>query len=79
MLELILGTTGMALILLVFILDEFESRYNQRTLTNNFLSMIGAGLLIFYALTINAWPFVALNSIWMGVTLVKIFKIIRKR
>ncbi|MFH1682456.1 MAG: hypothetical protein ABIA37_01545 [Candidatus Woesearchaeota archaeon] len=77
MLELVLGITGMALILFVFILDEFESKYNQKTLINNLFSILGAGLLIFYALSLKAWPFVVLNFIWLAVAGIKIVKILK--
>lgn len=79
MLDLILGIFGMCLILFVFILDEFESKYNEKTAINNLMSIVGAGLLAYYAFTLNGWPFLVLNLIWMSVAIVKLIKIIKRK
>lgn len=79
MLSLILGTLGMACILLAFIFDEFNTKYDQDTVFNNLLSIIGAGLLIYYALILKGWPFFVLNCVWLSVAAIKLVKIVRKK
>jgi len=79
MLTLILGTLGMACILLAFIFDEFNVKYNEDTVFNNLLSIIGAGLLIYYALTLKGWPFFVLNCVWLSVAVIKLVKIVKEK
>lgn len=79
MLSLILGTLGMVCILLAFIFDEFNTKYNQDTIFNNLLSVVGAGLLIYYAIALKGWPFFVLNCIWLVVAAIKLVEIIRKK
>lgn len=73
-----LGIFGMACILLAFILDEFVREFNQNTISYNLLNIFGAGLLLYYGLTIKGWPFVVLNAVWLGVAIVKLAKIVGK-
>lgn len=75
MLPLILGTLGMVCLLLAFILDELNTPYNQDTLLHNLLSIIGAALLVYYALTLKGWPFFVLNAVWLSVALFKLSRI----
>ncbi len=79
MLSLILGTLGMACILLAFIFDEFNAKYDQDTVFNNLLSIVGAGLLIYYALILKGWPFFVLNGVWLSVAAIKLVKIVKKK
>ncbi len=73
---LFLGIFGLACILLAFILDEFVREFNQNTVSYNLLNIFGAGLLLYYGLTIKGWPFVVLNAAWLGVAVVKLGKIV---
>lgn len=76
--ELILGTLGMVCLLVAFILDEFNTRYNEDTVFNNVLGIVGAGLLVYYALIIKGWPFLVLNLVWLGVAGIKLVKILKE-
>lgn len=76
---IMLGIFGMACILLAFILDEFLPEFNQNTISYNLLNILGAGLLLYYGLTIKGWPFVVLNGVWVGVAVVKLANIVGKK
>lgn len=79
MLELVLGTLGTICLLVAFILDEFNTKYNEDSIFNNILGIVGAGLLIYYALTLKGWPFLVLNIVWLGVAGIKLIKIIKEK
>jgi hypothetical protein len=40
--------------------------------------LFGAGLLAYYAYSLVAWPFLALNLIWLAVAGYKLVKILNK-
>ncbi len=69
--NIIIGIGGMIFILTAFILDEFISTFNQNTWQYNALNIIGSGLLAYYAFTIQGWPFLILNVIWLAVAVIK--------
>ena len=77
MINLIIGITGMFFILLGFILDEFFKKWNQDTVQYNVLNIIGSLLLIYYAYTLNSWPFLILNVVWFIVAGYKLIRILR--
>lgn len=76
-LQLIIGIVGMLCILIAFVLDEFYKKYNQDTYFYNILNIVGAGLLLYYALSLSGWPFVILNAIWVIAALIKLVKLIK--
>ncbi len=75
---LLFGIFGMACILLAFILEEFVPSFNQDTISYNLLNILGAGLLLYYGISIKGWPFVVLNGAWLGVAMVKLGRILRR-
>jgi hypothetical protein len=77
MIDLIIGIIGMTFILIAFILDEFVRKFNQNTVQYNLLNIIGAGLLTYYAFSLNSWPFLILNVVWLVVASIKLTRIIR--
>jgi len=64
----IIGFTGMALILFAFIMNQFH-KWKDDSLGYDLVNVIGATLLIAYALLINSLPFLILNGVWMLVSL----------
>ena len=76
--NLLLGVLGMLGILLAFILDEFVDKFNQDTLHYNLLNICGAGLLLYYAITLRAWPFIILNLVWLGTAMIKLASLLKK-
>ncbi|MBT4539390.1 hypothetical protein HOI26_05235 [Candidatus Woesearchaeota archaeon] len=73
------GVLGMFFVLAAFILDEFVDKFNQDTIQYNLLNIVGAGLLLYYALILNAWPFIVLNLVWLGAALVKLLTLFKKK
>ena len=73
--NLLIGILGMLLVLIAFILDEFYKRWNQNTIQYNALNIIGSALLVYYALTFRAWPFVVLNVVWLATAGYKLLQI----
>ncbi len=78
MIELIIGIVGMLFILVGFVLDEFWDKFNQNTIIYNVFNIIGAGMLIYYAFSLDGWPFVVLNSAWVLAAGIKLVKILKK-
>ena len=69
------GMIGVLCILIAFLLDEFYKKINAETVPYNLLNILGSGLLIYYAYTLESWPFVVLNGVWMIAAVVKLVKI----
>ncbi len=71
---IVAGIIGVVCILVAFLLDEF-STINAKTVSYNLLNLLGSGLLMYYAYTLQSWPFVALNGVWLIAAVVKLVKI----
>ena len=78
MLNLVIGIVGMSLILIAFIFNEINYKYNENSIFNNLLNIFGSGLLIYYAFMLAAWPFLVLNFVWFLVAVWKIIKLLKK-
>ena len=76
MIELIIGIVGMLLILVAFVLEEFDRKFSQETISYNLCNIIGSAMLIYYGFVIKGWPFVFLNAVWCLAALVKLGKIL---
>ena len=74
-LNLIIGIIGMFFILVAFIFDEFNKRWNQETIRYNLTNLIGSGMLIYYSYTLSSIPFIILNVVWFMVAGYKLIKI----
>ena len=66
--ELIIGTTGAAIILIFFVLNELH-KVDRDSLIYDLGNLIGGGLLLSYAIMISSWPFAVLNVAWTLVAL----------
>ncbi|MEK6863607.1 MAG: hypothetical protein AABW53_02825 [Nanoarchaeota archaeon] len=75
-LNFVAGIAGVIFILAAFVLDEFYKRFNSETVLYNLLNIAGSGLLMYYAYSLQSWPFLFLNAIWMAVAMIKTVKII---
>jgi len=62
--ELILGIAGMGALLLAFLMNQ-KGRWHRGSMIYDAVNVTGSGLLILYAISLAAWPFVALNTVWM--------------
>lgn len=69
---LIIGTTGMLLLLVAFVLNLLK-RVMQDSALYNILNIIGGGLLTYYAYSLNSIPFLILEVVW---TLFATYKLI---
>ena len=76
---LIVGVGGMIFILIAFILDEFVPGFDQNTWRYNLLNIMGSGLLIYYAFSLESWPFIILNAVWLIVAVVKSVEILNSK
>lgn len=77
--SIIIGIGGMILILAAFIWDEFVPTFNQETWKYNLLNILGSGLLAYYAYTIQGWPFLVLNVVWMIAAGIKSVEILTRK
>ena len=75
--SLVAGIIGVVCILVAFLLDEF-SKVNTKTVSYNLLNIMGSGLLMYYAYTLQSWPFVVLNGVWLLAAVIKLVKISQK-
>ena len=78
MIDIIIGIIGMLFILVSFVLDEFWGKFNQNTKIYNIFNIVGAGMLIYYAFSLDGWPFVILNTVWVVAAAIKLVKILKK-
>ena len=74
-LNLIIGIIGMFFILVAFIFDEFNKKWNQETVKYNLTNLIGSAMLIYYAYALSSIPFIILNLVWFMVAGYKLIKI----
>ncbi len=74
--SLVIGTIGMILILIAFVLDELN-KIMQNTVTYNVLNIAGASLLFYYAFSLKSIPFQILNIFWAAVALYKLITILK--
>lgn len=58
-----LGVIGMALILLAFILSQM-GEWEDTELRYDLTNLIGSGLMVYYAYTLDSIPFLILNAVW---------------
>lgn len=58
-----IGIVGMMLILIAFFQVQRHA-WSQDSLKYDIVNFIGSSLLVFYAVTGGAWPFVILNGVW---------------
>lgn len=65
---LILGIVGAGLILLAFILNQFEV-WKGTDLSYDLVNLVGGTILVVYGVLTEAWPFVILNVVWSIVSL----------
>ncbi len=70
--NLIVGLLGMTLILIAFLLDEFSKSIHHKSWQFNILNIFGAGLLSYYAYTLDSLPFMVLNGVWFFAAIIKI-------
>lgn len=76
--ELIVGIIGMLLILIAFILDEFILKNGADSIYYNLLNVFGSTLLIYYAHSLRAWPFLILNLVWFLAAAIKLIKVVQQ-
>ena len=77
MMYLVIGVIGMILIVVGFVLDEFWDKFNPNTVRYNLINLFGSALLIYYAFSLNSWPFIVLNVVWFLAASVKLVKIVK--
>jgi len=77
MIFLLVGSTGVGLLLLAFALNllKIVTENSKLYLLMNF---IGAGMAAMYAFNGNIIPFVILELVWAGTALIKLLLIIKK-
>ncbi len=72
--SIVIGTAGMILILLAFVLDLLN-KLDDDTKLYNLMNLAGAALLFYYAYYLFSLPFMILQSVWAGFAGYKLIKI----
>lgn len=65
---LIIGISGMVLILLAFFMNQ-ANKWKNDDLIYDLVNLLGSVLLIIYAIPPLSWPFIVLNGVWAMVSL----------
>lgn len=74
----LIGVIGATLLLVAFGAEKFKKLSND-SYPYDFLNLVGAGLLTWYALLLSSTPFVVLEGIWSLVALQGIVKRLMKK
>jgi len=70
--ELLIGFTGMSLILFAFVMNQINKWKNDSLIYDAF-NAVGGLLMMIYALMLNSYPFLILNGVWTIVSVRDIF------
>jgi len=76
--NLYIGIAGMFLLLLAFSLN-LAKRLTQDAVAYIVLNILGAGLSVYYAIALDAVPFIILESVWGLFALYKLMLVLKKR
>ncbi|MBU0665880.1 MAG: hypothetical protein ABIC91_03270 [Nanoarchaeota archaeon] len=68
----IIGFIGMFLILLCFVMVQIH-KWKDTDFKYDFWNLVGALLLVVYAVLIKSYPFLILNAVWVFVSLRDVF------
>jgi hypothetical protein len=64
----IVGVAGATLVLIGFVLVQTH-RLRDEDIRYDLLNALGSGLLLWYAVLLESYPFMILNSVWLLVSL----------
>ncbi len=78
MLDLLIGFTGMLMILIAFFLNQ-TGKWDKEDLIYDFVNLAGALLLVLYAIILSSIPFLLLNLVWTVVSLNDVIKDIKRK
>lgn len=68
--SLLIGSIGLFFLLIAFIMNAVKKKETKQYFLLNF---IGASLLIYYAFTLNSYPFIILETVWAVFSLYNLF------
>jgi hypothetical protein len=71
----LIGIVGMAIILYAFLLNQ-TGHWNQTSFKYDLANLIGSLLMVYYAFTLQSYPFLILNGFWAGFSLKDVIKYI---
>jgi uncharacterized membrane protein YdcZ (DUF606 family) len=74
----IIGFFGMGLILFAFVMNQLK-KWKSTFFVYDFLNFLGGFMLVFYALMIESYPFLILNSVWTLVSLRDLILYLKKK
>jgi len=75
--NLYLGILGMVLLLLAFVLNLLKIK-TEETYLYIILNILGAGISAFYAVSLNAIPFIILEAVWGAFAVYKLIVVSTK-
>lgn len=75
---LLIGTLGATLILIAFVLNQIHV-WKDDDLRYDIVNVVGAALLVAYAILLRSWPFAVLNGVWTLVSLRDVFMDVRRQ
>ena len=67
MISTIIGVVGAVLVLGAFIAGQMHKLKDTDRLYDG-LNVIGSGMLLYYAIAIDSWPFLIVNAVWFAVS-----------
>jgi len=72
--SIIIGVIGMVLLLTAFALNLMR-RITENSMLYIVMNILGAGLSVYYAWTLEAYPFIILEGVWAGFAVYKLVMI----
>ncbi|MDQ6985607.1 MAG: hypothetical protein Q9M91_02260 [Candidatus Dojkabacteria bacterium] len=73
MITLIIGVSGATIVLVAFLMNQLN-KWTNDNIKYDFLNFLGSLLLVIYALLLGSVPFLVLNTIWGGFSLIDVIK-----
>ncbi len=74
----IIGTAGMLLLLAGFV-GNMLKKLSSDSVAYNALNILGGGILIYYAYSLNSVPFLILEGVWAGFAAYNLIIVLRKK
>jgi len=72
MIEVIIGFSGMFLILFAFFMNQIH-KWKAKYPIYDIINLIGSALLFSYSFLIKSWPFLLLNLVWAIVSIRELY------
>jgi hypothetical protein len=74
----LIGSVGVAILVIAFFLNLID-KLNSRSVIYSLMNTIGAGFAATASYMIHYWPFIVLEGVWTVVSLIGLFRAMRRK